>query len=404
MADWASLGIGAGGGLIGSILGYFGQKDANDTNREIAAQTNAQNYKIWQEQQQHNIDMFNMQNQAQIDMWNMQNEYNTASAQRQRLEEAGLNPYLMMNGGSAGVASSMNAGTAQPAQAPTMQPGAPVESALGAGVQGYAQMMNSLSQAYAVANASEEHNARLPGIEWDNKTKELGFKTSLDYKNNILPLVKRQQGVATDIAEATADAQIELTNNMLETQRLENTLKGMDIEAKGILNDYLDQNQQIDLARKIQGLVNDVLHGELLEKDIKKKIAETCEVYSKVAYNNIQTKLGKQEYAFNEENNQNLLRISEADAQLKELGVVFQKEILPSMIDSAIAENEASIVASEKERKQNEWNDNWFNRGTGVVGDFFRQLLSGWLPFSAGYNVNQNVGGKKPTRPIGFIP
>ena len=42
----------------------------------------------------------------QLDMWNRENTYNTASAQRSRLEEAGLNPYLMMSGGNAGVASS----------------------------------------------------------------------------------------------------------------------------------------------------------------------------------------------------------------------------------------------------------------------------------------------------------
>ena len=42
----------------------------------------------------------------QLDMWNRENEYNTASAQRQRLSQAGLNPYLMMSGGNAGTASS----------------------------------------------------------------------------------------------------------------------------------------------------------------------------------------------------------------------------------------------------------------------------------------------------------
>ena len=39
-------------------------------------------------------------------MWNLQNDYNTPSAQRARLEAAGLNPYLMLDGSSAGVAES----------------------------------------------------------------------------------------------------------------------------------------------------------------------------------------------------------------------------------------------------------------------------------------------------------
>lgn len=39
--------------------------------------------------------LMDKQNQQQIDFWNMNNEYNTPSAQRARLEEAGMNPDLM---------------------------------------------------------------------------------------------------------------------------------------------------------------------------------------------------------------------------------------------------------------------------------------------------------------------
>ena len=62
---------------------------------KIANRTNNLNYKIFKEQQKYNWDVMQYQN-----------EFNTASNQRQRLEAAGLNPYLMMNGGSAGSASS----------------------------------------------------------------------------------------------------------------------------------------------------------------------------------------------------------------------------------------------------------------------------------------------------------
>ena len=63
------------------------------------------------------------QRDFQENMWNRENEYNTASAQRQRLEEAGLNPYMMMNGGSAGTAQSVGTGaSASSAGAAVMQP------------------------------------------------------------------------------------------------------------------------------------------------------------------------------------------------------------------------------------------------------------------------------------------
>lgn len=72
-------------------------KLTNQTNKEIAQMNNQYNYKMFQEQQQYNWDM-----------WNAENEYNSAVNQRKRLEEAGLNPYLMMDGGSAGTATSGN--------------------------------------------------------------------------------------------------------------------------------------------------------------------------------------------------------------------------------------------------------------------------------------------------------
>lgn len=56
-------------------------------------------------------------------MWNKQNAYNTPSEQRARLESAGMNPYMMLNGGSAGNAqaagstSAASAASAAPQQA-----------------------------------------------------------------------------------------------------------------------------------------------------------------------------------------------------------------------------------------------------------------------------------------------
>lgn len=72
------------GSLIGGWLNYKGQKQANDTNLEIARKNNEFNER----------------------MWHMQNEYNTPSAQMQRYREAGLNPNLIYGSTSNGNASS----------------------------------------------------------------------------------------------------------------------------------------------------------------------------------------------------------------------------------------------------------------------------------------------------------
>ena len=97
----------------------------NRTNKEIAAQTNQTNLQIAQETNAANQAI----NQANIDYareawrnevaynWEMA-EYNSAANQRSRLESAGLNPYLMMNGGDAGTGASSAPSHNQPQQIP----------------------------------------------------------------------------------------------------------------------------------------------------------------------------------------------------------------------------------------------------------------------------------------------
>lgn len=115
--------IGLGGSLLGNIFGFGNQKSANETNLQIAQMNNEFNERMLERQLQYNTEMFGkqtaydqkkmqQQNAFTRDMWNANNAYNTAAQQRKRLEEAGLNPYLMMNGGSAGIAgSTVNSGS-----------------------------------------------------------------------------------------------------------------------------------------------------------------------------------------------------------------------------------------------------------------------------------------------------
>ena len=109
----------AGASLLGNLLGSGSSKSTNKTNLKIAQMNN-----------DFNREMFNRQIEYNWDMWNAQNEYNTASAQRKRLEDAGLNPYLMLDGGNAGVAEGGNGVTPPSAQGVTMQPFTPDTSGI----------------------------------------------------------------------------------------------------------------------------------------------------------------------------------------------------------------------------------------------------------------------------------
>ena len=93
-----SLGAGiisGAGSLIGGFASASGSRYAARKQLQAVRETNQINYQI---AQQNNA--FNER------MWNQQNDYNTPEAQRARLEAAGINPYLMLDGSSTGVAQS----------------------------------------------------------------------------------------------------------------------------------------------------------------------------------------------------------------------------------------------------------------------------------------------------------
>lgn len=94
--SWIDAAISGGASLLGGILGKNSQSSANKTNLQI----NRENQK-WNEK------MMDKQNAWNLAQWNRENEYNSAAQQVARYRAAGLNPYLMMQNGSAGSASSV---------------------------------------------------------------------------------------------------------------------------------------------------------------------------------------------------------------------------------------------------------------------------------------------------------
>ena len=134
-------GINALGSLVGGLFGKKGSDNAAKIQYKIAQETNANNYKIAQEN--------NAFNERMIDKMN---EYNSAVNQRKRLEEAGLNPYLMLDGGSAGTAT-----TAPTADTSSVQHAPDVASSIS---QGSIAFGSSLSNA-ASQIASQVYNQKL---------------------------------------------------------------------------------------------------------------------------------------------------------------------------------------------------------------------------------------------------
>ena len=120
--------IAGAGSLFGGLFSGKGSSTAAKYQLQAARETNRMNYQIAQEN-----NAFNER------MWEKQNAYNSPVEQRRRLEQAGLNPNLMMNGGSAGTAETApTADTSGVQQVPDI--GSTIAS-------GYQQFGNSISNA-----------------------------------------------------------------------------------------------------------------------------------------------------------------------------------------------------------------------------------------------------------------
>lgn len=120
--------IAGAGSMLSGLFGAGGSAMAAKYQLQAARETNRMNYQIAQEN-----NAFNQR------MWEMQNAYNSPAEQRRRLEQAGLNPNLMMNGGSAGTAETApTADTSGVQQVPDI--GSTIAS-------GYQQFGSSLSNA-----------------------------------------------------------------------------------------------------------------------------------------------------------------------------------------------------------------------------------------------------------------
>ena len=115
------------GGIVGAVGGMIQAKQ----NYEYSRALNQQQFELQQKLQ-------SQQNEWDLAQWNRENEYNSASAQVQRLRDAGLNVGMMMSGQSAGSASSLvSADPSVPssAQADFSRLGDSMISGLNAGLQ-----------------------------------------------------------------------------------------------------------------------------------------------------------------------------------------------------------------------------------------------------------------------------
>lgn len=279
--------IGAGASLIGGAGATAAQ---NAANKEIAQMNNAFNEKMFDKQVAYNKEMYQQQlgdqwkfyndaKQNSWDLYNDQKEYNSASAQRERLEAAGLNPYLMMSGGSAGVAQSGSvpsggAPSGQGVASPTATPYSADYSGITAGLGRAIDVLSSMPD--RKVKEAQADNLRIEGkyiagkamaqilqMKTEAKTKEARLaldKLIADFDNNLK--VSNMSVNEQNIAESKARTQLAVTENLMRQQELS----------------FLPQAQKLQLAQGAADIAFRYSQKNLTDKQARhevEKLAET---------------------------------------------------------------------------------------------------------------------------------
>lgn len=335
--------IGAGASLIGGAGSTAAQ---NAANKEIAQMNNAFNEKMFDKQVAYNKEMYQQQlgdqwkfyndskqnawdlvanqQQFQTDMWNKNNEYNSASAQRERLEAAGLNPYMMMNGGSAGAAQTMSgssgaapsggAPSAQGVTPPTATPYSADYSGITAGLGRAIDVLSSMPD--RKVKEAQADNLRIEGkyiagkamaqilqMRTEAKTKEARLaldKLIADFDNNLK--VSNMAVNEQNIAESKARTQLAVTENLMRQKQL----------------DFLPQQQKIELAqaaadiafKRSAGYLNTVKARHEIKK-IAETVARTMETTQRVENLKTENMMQGDNYRFNSQTYGTRVRILE---------------------------------------------------------------------------------------------
>lgn len=257
--------------------------NTNKANLQIAQQTNQANKDIAQMANEHNEAMLNKQIQQEWDMWNAQNEYNTLSAQMQRAEDAGVNPYQALGMMNSGNASSMSSPSAQPAAVPQMQGATmmPADMSGLSGLRGIASRFVELMQAKEDIKGKQLENQ---GKEIENNYKADMFMVDM-YKKMQDAGLSRSKRFGQDIVN---QFQPEMLSAELNQKKTDTMFRNLEAQGQLIANlsamqwyKVLPTQIQQTIQQKAVEINNLRLMGKLTEAETRVKVNQAVTEFFK---------------------------------------------------------------------------------------------------------------------------
>lgn len=263
------------GGLGSVISGVVGSKTVSDTNKT--------NLKINQMNNDFNAREAQKARDFQLSMWDKESEYNKASSQRKRLEDAGFNPY--MSAAQAGTATGISGtSSASAAGAAPQIPYTPDFQSVGVNLASALKMMSEKKQT-DIENLNMSDLLRsqiwqnLGATDWRNASPEArAYNLSQGRKAAELGMSSLEESLSNQ----------RWSNNLL-VANIANSL--LDAETKTILNKYLDEQQLAELNIKAANYEYLVMSGQLKRQEVNNLIAEEIETYARANGYNLRNRI-----------------------------------------------------------------------------------------------------------------
>lgn len=334
---------------VQSIFGLGGQIAANKQNQKINQQNIAAAYNMQDRANNFSREMFDKSVSEYDRRFDKESTYNSASSQRERLESAGLNPYIMMNGGSAGVGSST------PVSAPSGASGS-VPSSHGVNplkleIQG--AMRNAIETSIA-DETRKEKKAQATMAESDAAVREQENALRIEQLTQEIERLRKQnkgQDIKNDTDQLNYDIQSTLKGSTIETGLKQPDYMDEQITALRLANAAQDINlkwMDANLAMQFAKASEELLNTKEMRKLIK---AQTHESYRKAGL------LWEQTFKTIAEKNGIHLKNHEL------------KQLIPLVVEEATLNNETISSTPAFMRPGGAW-DNFNDRLSGTIGVF----------------------------------
>lgn len=246
------------GSLLGGAIGASGSSHAADKSLQATRETNKANRELAQ-----------YQNEWNLAQWYRQNAYNSPSAQRQRYEQAGINPYFALGNITPGNAQ----GNLESANMANQQSGAESYNML---AQGYQNLGSSIADATQKFYGTQFQQEQIKALQIQNSENLL----SMMYRVQGLRYDNQAKRMANEVYNANMQSLINMTKNQeresyarVAQANLQTVGTEYDIAAKAFTNKFILPAQRDMAQMTIQKMVSEIAYQKAQERWTEKQTA-----------------------------------------------------------------------------------------------------------------------------------